>query len=148
MESLAFLVAILLLFAFLGGPIAIALTMIKTEHFILTLLLRIAHGFFATISLWVGMMFLINSGLPLLVRLIGFYALSMGYIAFRREYFPGVRVIAPLLKRFGVNGRSRSAVVGKDSEVAEPISKYGPVMKWCRNGRTYGNDGHGPEGQH
>ena len=103
--------------------------------------------FFATISLWVGMMFLINSGLPLIVRLIGLYALSMGYIAFRREYFPNVRVIAPLLKRFGVNGRSRSAVVGKDSEVVEPISKYGPILKWRRHGSS-GRDGHGPEGQH
>ena len=46
MESLAFLVVILLLFAFLGGPIAIALTKIRTEHFILTLVRRIAHGFF------------------------------------------------------------------------------------------------------
>jgi len=147
MESLAVLVAILLLFAFLGGPIAIALTKIRTEHFILTIARRIAHGFFATISLWVGMMFFINTGLPLLVHLIGLYALSMGYIAFRREYFPDVRIIAPLLKRFGVNGRTRTAVEGKDSSMNETASKHGPVMKWRRHGSS-GRDGHGPEGQH
>lgn len=147
MESLAGLVAILLLFAFFGGPIAIALTKIRTEHFIFTLVRRIAHGFFATISLWVGMMFFINAGLPLLVHLIGLYALSMGYIAFRREYFPGVRVIAPLLKKLGVSGRSRTAIAGEDSDAAQSVSKYGPVIKWRRHGSS-GRDGHGPEGQH
>jgi len=45
MESLAVLVAILLLFAFLSGPIAIALTKIRTERFILTIVRKIAHGF-------------------------------------------------------------------------------------------------------
>ena len=147
MESLAVLVAILLLFAFLSGPIAIALTKIRTEHFILTIVRKIAHGFFATISLWVGMMFFINSGLPLSVRIIGLYSLCMGYIAFRREYFPDVRIIAPLLKRFGVNGRTRTAVEGKDSSMNETASKHGPVMKWRRHGSS-GRDGHGPEGQH
>lgn len=147
MESLAFLVAILLLFAFFGGPIAIALTKIRTEHFILILVRRITHGFFATISLWVGLMFFINSGVPLTVRLIGLYSLAMGYIAFRREYFPGVRVIAPLLKRFGINGQSRTAIDSKDTDEAERVSKYGPVLKWRRHGSS-GRDGHGPEGQH
>jgi hypothetical protein len=79
--------------------------------------------------------------MPLPVHLIGLYGVVMAYIAIRREYFPEVRIIGPLLSQFGLrrNGSQRSS---------DSSEQHGPVMKWRRNGRTGGNDGHGPEGQH
>ena len=142
MESLALLVAILLLLALLGGPIAIGITWIKTESTALRIVRRVFHGLFVTLSLWVGMVFFFNGELPVMPRLIGLYALTMGYVAARREYFPDVRIIAPLLAKFGIK-------IGKDRNNNRPgSSHFGPVVKWRRNGDSGGNDGHGPEGQH
>ena len=148
MESLAILVAILLLLALLCGPIAIALTKVKTESASINFFRRVFHGFFVAISLWIGMIFFFNPDLPFAVHFIGLYGLAMGFVATSREYFPEVRIIAPLLTKFGINrkvtGRGNDRA-GNDSPSA---SQHGPVMKWRRNGRTGGNDGHGPEGQH
>ena len=148
MENLALLVSILLLVAFLSGPFAIGLTKIKTGSFALTLIRRVFHGFFVAISLWVGMMFFINPDLPIVVHLIGLYGLIMGYIAFRREYMPHTRIITPLLAKFGFwetpNNKSINNVLGQ----GESTSRHGPILKWHRTGRSGGNDGHGPEGQH
>ena len=54
MESLAMFVVILMLSALLSGPVAIALTVIKTDSGILTFIRRIFHGLFVTMSLWIG----------------------------------------------------------------------------------------------
>ena len=143
MESLALLVASLMFIALLGGPIAIGMTMIKTESIHSTTIRRVLHGLFVTTSLWVGLMFLFSGQLPITPRLIGLYTLIMSYIATRREYFPDVRIIAPLLAKFGIK-------IGKKQKQSgnEPgSSHFGPVMKWRRNGRFGRNDGHGPEGQ-
>ena len=142
MESLALLVTLLILFALLAGPIAIGLTRFNSNSWVLNVIRKIFHGFFVALSFWVGMMFSFNSALPFLVRIIGIYGLSMGYIALRREYFPDVRFIAPLLAKFGVK-------IGKD-RINNGASKslHGPRMKWHRGGNSGGNDGHGPEGQH
>ena len=152
MESLALLVAILMFIAFLAGPIAIGLTKLRTSNFILTIIRRIFHGFFVAMSLWVGMMFFFNPGVPLVVHLIGLYGLAMGYIASRREYFPDVRIISPLLARVGLKGFSQRQITGDstqgESGSGDTSSQHGPVIKWRRNGRSGGNDGHGPGGQH
>ncbi|MEI6039506.1 MAG: hypothetical protein WCQ52_07460 [Actinomycetes bacterium] len=152
MESLALLVAILMGIAFFSGPIAIALTKLNSSNFIITAIRRIFHGFFVAMSLWVGLMFLFNPGVPFVVHLIGLYGLVMGYIASRREYFPDVRIIAPLLARLGLQGFAPRQITGDSTQgksgTAESGSQHGPVIKWRRNGRTGGNDGHGPGGQH
>ncbi len=136
MESLAFLVVILMLTAILGGPVAILLTMIRTRNILLTILRRVVHGVIVMFSLMVTSTFLFNVQLPLPVHLIGLYGVAMAYIAIRREYFPEVRIIAPLLSQLGLR-RSSGVSEGRES-----------VVKWRRNGRSGGNDGHGPEGQH
>lgn len=142
MESLAILVATLFLIALMGGPIAIGITKIKTESNFLNFVRRVFHGLFVALSLWIGMMFFFSSDLSITPRLIGLYALIMGFVATSREYFPEVRIIAPLLERLGLKS-------GKNRNVNEQASSHhGPVMKWRRNGRSGGNDGHGPEGQH
>jgi hypothetical protein len=152
MESLALLVAILMLIALLSGPVAIALTKLNSSNFIITLIRRMFHGFFVAMSLWVGMMFAFNPEVPFVVHLIGFYGLAMGYIASRREYFPEVRIIAPLLARVGLNGLTRHQITGNSTQSsprsADSSSRQPPAIKWRRTGRSGGNDGHGPEGQH
>jgi hypothetical protein len=152
MESLAVLVAILMFIAFLAGPIAIGLTKLSSDNFIIAVIRRIFHGFFVAMSLWVGMMFFFNPGVPFVVHLIGLYGLAMGYIASRREYFPDVRIITPLLSRLGLQGFSQRQITGKSTQSTagsgDSSSQHGPVIKWRRTGRSGGNDGHGPEGQH
>ena len=144
MESLARLVVILMLSAFLGGPIAIGLTRIKTKNVLLTIVRRLIHAFFIAISVLVGAGLLINREVSLLIHLIGLYAISMSYIALRREYFPEVRIIAPILAKFGVKLWKKQKRSGNE----RGSSHFGPVVKWRRTGRSGGNDGHGPEGQH
>jgi len=144
MESLARLVVILMLSAFLGGPIAIGLTRIKTKNVLLTIVRRLIHAFFIAISVLVGAGLLINREVSLLIHLIGLYAVSMSYIALRREYFPDVRIIAPILAKFGVKLWKKQKRSGNE----RGSSHFGPVVKWRRGGHSGGNDGHGPEGQH
>jgi hypothetical protein len=152
MESLALLVATLMAIAFFSGPIAIALTKLSSGNFIITAIRRIFHGFFVAMSLWVGLMFFFDPGVPFVVNLIGLYALVMGYIASRREYFPDVRIIAPLLARLGLKGFPQRLIKGDSTQgksgSSDSGSRHGPVIKWRRNGRSGGNDGHGPGGQH
>jgi len=148
MESLAIIVAILMLIAFLAGPIAIALTGLKSKYLILNIIRKILHGFFVAMSLWVGLMFFSNPDLPFVVHLIGLYGLVMGYIASRREYFPDVKILSPLLAKFGIKSRSGRELNDEDTPDSDTDSRHGPVLKWPRKGGSTGKDGHGPGGQH
>jgi hypothetical protein len=69
----------------------------------------------------IGVQFLFIAGLPLIPRLIGLFSVITCYIGLRREYFPDFFFVRDLLAKFGVSRK---------------------------NGRSSGNDGHGPEGQH
>ena len=131
MESLAIVVAVLFLIAMFAGPIAIGLssdvltrTLCGKSGFLFALLRfsrKFLHIILVTLGTLVGAQFLIISGLPLFPRLVGITAVVTSYIALRREYFPESFIVGDLLKRVGYKGR---------------------------NGRSSGNDGHGPEGQH
>ena len=147
MESLAIVVGILLLIAFLAGPIAIALTAVRTKSLILNIIRKILHGFFVAMSLWVGLMFFSNPDLPFMINLIGLFGLVMGYIALRREYFPDVKIFAPLLAKFGFKAGSGKGL-DDDAPAGGSKSRFGPILKWPRKGGSTGKDGHGPGGQH
>lgn len=144
MESLAYLVVIIFMTLILGGPVAILLTKIQTEHIILMILRRLLHGLVVALSLIVGFQFLFIMEVRLSLRMIGLYSISMGYIALRREYFPDVRIIAPILAKFGVKLWKKQKRSGSE----QGSSHFGPVVKWRRSGGSGENDGHGPEGQH
>ena len=146
MESLAIVVAILMFTAFLAGPIAIALTSVRTESLIVNVIRKILHGFFVAMSLWIGLMFFSNPDLPFVVHLIGLYGLVMGYIALRREYFPDVKILAPLLAKFGFKAGS-SKGLDDGASAGDSKSRFGPILKWPRKGGSTGKDGHGPGGQ-
>ena len=144
MESLAYLVVTLFMIVILGGPVAILLTKIRTEHIVLTIIRRLLHGFVITISLFINATVFWKPNHTFALYAISIFGISMAYIALRREYFPDVRIIAPLLAKFGVKLWKKQ----KRSGNGQGSSHFGPVVKWRRGGHSGGNDGHGPEGQH
>jgi hypothetical protein len=142
MESLAVLVLILFLIDIVAGPIAIALTLPKLVNaissqsrsvsMVLTVLRRLLHGFLITMGLFLGSWFVNIAELP--AKLLGVFSIVTSYIALRREYFPDFYLLANISRKLGL----RKAAPGD----------HGPTLKWKKNGRSSGKDGHGPGGQH
>ena len=142
MESLAYLVVIIFMVTIFSGPFAIALTADRLVNFldtkesavwaIVNVIRKIVHLLAITIGTFLGMS-LISMGVtgP---KLIGVYAIVLAYIALRREYFPDFHLLAIIGNKLGIRK------VGPGD--------HGPKIKWKRNGRSSGNDGHGPSGQH
>jgi hypothetical protein len=128
-ESLAVLIAILFLIDVLAGPIAILLTwpklvngissQTKNVALVLTVIRRLLHGFLVAIGLFIGAWLAYIAVTP--AKLFGLFSLVTSYIALRREYFPKFYILRDLFAKFGVSRK---------------------------NGRSSGEDGHGPEGQH
>jgi hypothetical protein len=131
MESLAIVVATLFLIALLAGPLSILLSS-RLIHSrlsgkssiwitILNALRKVIHLLFVAFGTLVGVQFLFISGLPLVPRAVGLFSVMTCYIGLRREYFPELLFMRDLFAKFGVSRK---------------------------NGRSSGDDGHGPEGQH
>lgn len=144
MEGLAYLVTILLMIVILGGPVAILLTKIRTEHIVLTIIRRLLHGLVITLALFISSTVIWKANQNLALDAMAIFGISMAYIALRREYFSDVRIIAPILAKFGVKLWKKQKRSGSE----QGSSHFGPVVKWRRGRHSGGNDGHGPEGQH
>ena len=131
MESLAIVVIILFLIALLAGPLSIGLssqfvksrleTKASLGIVILNLLRKFVHLILVAFGNLIGVQFLFINGLPLFPRLVGLFSIVTCYIGLRREYFPEFFFMGDLFAKFGVSRK---------------------------NGRSSGDDGHGPEGQH
>ena len=131
MESLAIVIVILFLIALLAGPLSIGLSsqFVKSRMeskaslaiVILNLLRKFIHLILVAFGNLIGVQFLFIAGLPFIPRLIGLFSVVTCYIGLRREYFPDFFIVRDMLAKFGVSRK---------------------------NGRSSGNDGHGPEGQH
>ena len=131
MESLAYFVAILFLIALLAGPLSIALSSqfvklrLETKSslaiVILNLLRKFVHLVLIAFGNLIGVMWLLIADIPLIPRLIGLFSVVTCYIGLRREYFPELFFMRDLFAKFGVSRKT---------------------------GRSSGDDGHGPEGQH
>ena len=142
MESLAYLVLIIFMITIFSGPIAIALTSRRLVNFldssegllwtIVSVIRRIVHLIAITIGAFLGMSWLTMGVTG--PKLIGAYAIVCAYIALRREYFPDFHILAIIANKLGIRK------VGPGD--------HGPKLKWKKNGRSTGNDGHGPGGQH
>ena len=142
MESLAYLVVIIFMITIFSGPFAIALTADRLVKFlntkesviwaIVNVIRKIVHLLTITIGVLLGMS-LISMGVtgP---KLIGAYAIVCAYIALRREYFPDFHLLATIGNTLGLRK------VGPGD--------HGPKLKWKKTGRSSGDDGHGPGGQH
>ena len=131
MESLAIVVVVLFLIALLAGPFSIALssqfvksrleTKASLAIVILNLLRKLVHFILVAFGNLIGVQLLFIAGLPLIPRVIGLFSVVTCYIGLRREYFPEFFFMRDLFAKFGVSRK---------------------------NGRSSGDDGHGPEGQH
>ena len=131
MESLAIVVIILFLIAMLAGPLSIAISsqLVKSRLetkasiaiVILNVLRKFVHLILVAFGNLIGVQFLLISGLPLIPRLVGLFSVVTCYIGLRREYFPEFFFMRELFAKLGVSRK---------------------------NGRSSGDDGHGPEGQH
>jgi hypothetical protein len=130
-ESLAIVVATLFLIALLAGPLSILLSS-RFIHSrlsgkssiwitILNALRKVIHLLFVAFGTLVGVQFLFISGLPLVPRVVGLFSVMTCYIGLRREYFPEFFFMRDLFAKFGVSRK---------------------------NGRSSGDDGNGPAGQH
>ena len=142
MEGLAYLVVIIFSITLFSGPFAIALTSHRLVKFlnskegvlwaIVNVLRKIIHLLTITIGAFLGLS-LIEVAVTF-TKLIGVYAIVLGYIALRREYFPDFHLLATIGNKLGLRR------VGPGD--------HGPKLKWKKNGRSSGDDGHGPGGQH
>jgi hypothetical protein len=130
-ESLAIVVIILFLIALLAGPLSIGLSSqfvksrLETKASIaivmLNLLRKFVHLILVAFGNLIGVQFLFINSLPIFPRLVGLFSIVTCYIGLRREYFPEFFFMRDLFAKFGVSRK---------------------------NGRSSGDDGHGPEGQH
>jgi hypothetical protein len=142
MEGLAFLVVIIFSITLFSGPFAIALTSHRLVKFlnskegvlwaIVNVLRKIIHLLAITIGTFLGLSLMAMA--VTISKIIGAYAIVLAYIALRREYFPDFHLLATIGNKLGLRK------VGPGD--------HGPKLKWKRNGRSSGNDGHGPSGQH
>ncbi len=142
MEGLAYLVVIIFSITLFSGPFAIALTSHRLVKFlnskegvlwaIVNVLRKIIHLLAITIGTLLGLSLMAMA--VTISKIIGTYAIVLTYIALRREYFPDFHLLATIGNKLGLRK------VGPGD--------HGPKLKWKRNGRSSGNDGHGPSGQH
>jgi len=142
MESLAYLVLIIFVLTIFSGPLAISLTSRRLVKFlnskegllwtIANVIRKIIHLLAITVGAFLGMSWLTMGVTG--PKLIGAYAIVCAYIALRREYFPDFHILAIIANKLGIRK------VGPGD--------HGPKLKWKKNGRSTGNDGHGPGGQH
>jgi hypothetical protein len=142
MEGLAYLVVIIFSITLFSGPFAIALTSHRLVKFlnskegvlwaIVNVLRKIIHLLAITIGTLLGLSLMAMA--VTISKIIGTYAIVLAYIALRREYFPDFHLLATIGNKLGLRK------VGPGD--------HGPKLKWKRNGRSSGNDGHGPSGQH
>jgi len=142
MESLAYLVVIIFMVTLFSGPFAISLTSRRLVKFlnskesvpwaIVNVLRKIVHALTIIIGTFLG--FSLMSTDVTVAKFFGAYAIVLAYIAVRREYFPDFHLFATIGNKLGIRK------VGPGD--------HGPKIKWKKNGRSSGNDGHGPGGQH
>jgi len=99
---------------------------------IVNVLRKIIHLLTITIGAFLGLSLMAMA--VTISKIIGAYAIVLAYIALRREYFPDFHLLATIGNKLGIRK------VGPGD--------HGPAIKWKRNGRSSGDDGHGPGGQH
>jgi hypothetical protein len=108
-ESLAIIVLILFSIAFFAGPLAILLSAKKLTQGLelkggsvfkfINLLRKFTLIVLVILAFTTGFQFLTISGLPLIPRATGLFAIVTSYIALRREFFPQKFIVGSLLKK-------------------------------------------------
>lgn len=150
MESLAYLVVIIFMITIFSGPFAISLTSRRLLNFlkskdsvawaIANVLRKIIHALAILVGTFLGII-LLSMGVTV-PKFFGAYAISLAYIALRREYFPTFFIVRKLRNALGNQRRVEPPIYSADG--TEIIR----AKKVKRFGRSSGRDGHGPGGQH
>ena len=109
MESLAIIIIILFSVALFAGPVAILLSAKKlTQKLesknegvfkVLNLLRRLILIVLVILAFTTGFQFLTISGLPIVPRATGLFAIVTSYIALRREFFPQTFIVGSLIRK-------------------------------------------------
>jgi hypothetical protein len=109
MESLAIIIIILFSVALFAGPIAILLSAKKlTQKLesknegvfeVLNLLRRLILIVLVILAFTTGFQFLTISGLPIVPRATGLFAIVTSYIALRREFFPQTFIVGSFIRK-------------------------------------------------
>ena len=97
MESLVYFVLIIFAVALFLPILTLLLTLIHPKNKIITLIKRIIQAIFITISLAFGLQFATVN--PTNLFPLGIYAVILSYISLRREYFPHIKLLRPILKK-------------------------------------------------
>ena len=84
MKSLAYLVAFLLSLVIIGGPLALSLTMIRTQRRRSTIIKSLVASLLAILSIFIGLILIINSG-GAVSKAIGLVGLGTGIPAILRS---------------------------------------------------------------
>ncbi len=84
MKSLAYLVAFLLSLVIIGGPLALGLTMIRTQRRRSTIIKSLVASLLAILSIFIGLILIINSG-GAVSKAIGLVGLGTGIPAILRS---------------------------------------------------------------
>jgi hypothetical protein len=113
MESLAIVIIFLFSIALFAGPIAILLSSKKlTQRLeskgegvfkVLNLLRRLILIVLVILAFTTGFQFLTISGLPIVPRASGLFAIVTSYVALRREFFPETFIVGSLVKKIRRN---------------------------------------------
>jgi hypothetical protein len=93
MESLAYLVVIILMTFILAGPIALLLTLAKPKNKVLKIIKRIFQGIVLLLMFVASLDFLFK-----LFWALGVYGFAMIYLTLAREYFPKKHILRELIK--------------------------------------------------
>ena len=109
MESLAIVVLVLFSIALFAGPLAILLSAKKLTQGLeskdggvfkfINLLRKLTLVVLVILAFTTGFQFLTISGLPLVPRATGLFAIVTSYIALRREFFPQTFIVGSLIKK-------------------------------------------------
>jgi hypothetical protein len=113
MESLAIVVLVLFSIALFAGPLAILLSAKKLTQGLeskdggvfkfINLLRKLTLVVLVILAFTTGFQFLTISGLPLVPRATGLFAIVTSYIALQREFFPQTFIVGSLLRKIRKN---------------------------------------------
>lgn len=113
MESLAIVILILFSIALFAGPVAILLSSNKlTQRLesknegafrVINLLRKLTLVVLVILAFTTGFQFLTISGLPIVPRTTGLFAIVTSYIALRREFFPQTFIVGSLVRKIRKN---------------------------------------------
>lgn len=102
MESLAYLVVLLMALLFLTGPFAYILTFLPLKNKKIKIIKRVFQAPFVLVSILISI-FIAFTPIPLIFHLVAYFMLALCYLTLRREYLPNFYLKKFITKKFKNN---------------------------------------------